>query len=70
MRPTGSRAHRRTMSTTTLRHLRGREVRIRREHGELQGTMLSATRHSLWLLVGDQDVIVELHTIREVQPAR
>ncbi len=69
MRRTAAGAHRRAMSTTTLRRLRGHEVRIRSDHGELRGTMLSATRHSLWMLVGDQDVIVELHTVRDVQPA-
>jgi hypothetical protein len=47
------------MDTTNLRHLRGREVRIRSDRGELHGTMLSVTRRSLWMLVDGEDVILE-----------
>jgi hypothetical protein len=55
------------MSTTTLRQLRGRQVRVRCDRGEIQGTMLSTTRHSVWLLVGDEDVIIERGRVGAVQ---
>ena len=55
------------MSTTTLRQLRGRQVRVRCDRGEIRGTMLSTTRHSVWLLVGDDDVIIERGRVGAVQ---
>jgi hypothetical protein len=47
------------MDTTNLRHLRGRDVRIRSDRGELLGTLLSVTGRSLWMLVAGEDVIIE-----------
>jgi hypothetical protein len=57
------------MSTRTLRRLCGHTVRVRRSEGELSGTMLSVTPRSLWMLVDDEDVIVELVSVEEVWAA-
>jgi hypothetical protein len=57
------------MTTTILRRLCGQTVWVRRSEGELSGTMLSVTPRSLWMLVDDEDVIVELVTVEEVRAA-
>jgi hypothetical protein len=56
-------------TTTTFRHLCGRHVQVHSDGLELSGVMLSVTRRSVWLLVGDDDVIVDLAVIQGVEAA-
>jgi hypothetical protein len=46
------------MSSSELRHLVGTTVTVHTDRGDLHGTLLSATRTSLWLIDDTEDDVV------------
>jgi hypothetical protein len=48
------------LSLHELRLLVGSEVTARTAHGSLEGTLLSCTTRSAWIVVGDVDHVVAL----------
>jgi hypothetical protein len=52
------------MSSSELRHLVGATVTVHTDHGDLHGTLLSATARSLWLVDdGEDDVVVPIEDV-------
>ena len=54
------------LSPGDLRQLLGQRVAVDTEGGRVTGTLVSCNRSSLWLLNGDQDVLVRLADVRQV----
>jgi hypothetical protein len=55
------------MSSTELRHLLGSTVTVCTGHGDVHGTLLSCTSHSLWLVDDtEDDVMVALDDVTSV----
>jgi hypothetical protein len=54
---------------SSLRRLVGREVDVVAGAEQLHGVLLSYTTSSLWLVAGDEDRIVALHSVHEVLAA-
>jgi hypothetical protein len=53
-----------------IRQYIGREIDIdRRDGGHHRGTLLNATRRSLWLVDGDEDCFIELVEIEDLRAA-
>ena len=46
-----------------LKSLVDQRVTVTTDHGEVTGTVLSCTRLSVWLIAGDDDVVVALDEI-------
>jgi hypothetical protein len=51
-----------------LRALVGATVTVETASAVVHGTLLSATRQSLWLVDGDADLVVPLPLVRSVAP--
>ena len=51
-----------------LRPLVGREVHVDTPVGALEGTLLSCTARSAWVVAGDVDHVVELPHLLDVWP--
>jgi hypothetical protein len=49
-----------------LRRLLGQRVAVETDRGAVTGTLVSASPRSLWVLCGDQDVLVPLAEVRRV----
>jgi hypothetical protein len=50
-----------------LKSLTDHLVTVTTDHGEVTGTVLSCTRHSVWLVAGDDaDVVVSLDEITDL----
>ena len=46
----------------------GSEVAVETSTGTVQGTLLSCTTRSLWLVAGEDDVMVPMTTVHSVHP--
>jgi hypothetical protein len=57
-----------TMLTTEVRSLVGFDVAVETAGGVLHGRLLSCTQNSLWLVDGEQDVMVPLEAVEAVRP--
>jgi len=55
-----------TVLSTEVRTLLGAEVDVETEAGTLHGTLLSCTRRSLWLVDGEDDLMVQLDRVNAV----
>ncbi len=56
------------VSLTALRALVGAEVAVDTASSHLEGTLLSCTARSAWLVCGDVDHVVALPHLRSVRP--
>ena len=56
------------MLTTEVRSFVGFEVDVETAAGVLHGTLLSATQTSLWLVDGEDDLMVPLASVESVHP--
>ena len=57
-----------TMLTTEVRSLVGAEVDVETAAGVVHGTLLSCTQTSLWLVDGEDDLMVPLDLVEGVHP--
>ncbi len=57
-----------TMLTTEVRSLVGSEVDVETVAGVLHGMLLSCTQTSLWLVDGEDDLMVPLDLVEAVHP--
>ena len=57
-----------TMLTTEVRSLVGSEVDVETVAGVVHGTLLSCTQTSLWLVDGEDDLMVPLDLVEAVHP--
>jgi len=59
----------RHVTSSALRHLRGRSVEVDSNRGSIHGVLVSTTLRSLWLLVGDDDLILSVESVTAVRAA-
>jgi hypothetical protein len=55
-----------TLLTTEVRTLVGSEVDVETAAGTVHGTLLSYTAQSLWLVAGEDDLMVPISSVRSV----
>ncbi|HEV3227016.1 MAG TPA: hypothetical protein VGZ52_09280 [Acidimicrobiales bacterium] len=55
-----------TVLTTEVRTLVGTEVDVETAAGVVHGTLLSCTTQSLWLVAGEDDLMVPTSSVRSV----
>jgi hypothetical protein len=55
-----------TMLSTEVRTLVGSEVDVETAAGIVHGTLLSCTTQSLWLVAGEDDLMVPIASVRSV----
>jgi hypothetical protein len=54
--------------TPEVKTLVGSEVAVETTTGVVRGTLLSCTTRSLWLVAGEDDVMVPMTTVNSVRP--
>jgi hypothetical protein len=57
-----------TMLSTEMRSLVGSDVDVETARGVLHGRLLSCTHSSLWLVDGEDDLMVPLDDVEAVHP--
>ncbi len=57
-----------TNLSTEVRSLLGRRVDVETMAGTLHGTLLSCTSKSLWIVDGDDDLVVPLTSVEAIHP--
>jgi hypothetical protein len=57
-----------TVLTTAVRTLVGSQVDVETAAGVLHGTLLSCTAQSLWLVDGEDDLMVPISSVHAVHP--
>jgi hypothetical protein len=55
-----------SLLTTEVRTLIGSEVDVETAAGQVHGTLLSYTAQSLWLVAGEDDLMVPISSVRSV----
>lgn len=57
-----------TVLTTEVRTLVGTEVDVETAAGVVHGVLLSCTAKSLWLVAGDDDLMLPIGSVHSVHP--